>query len=53
MRSFSGKLVNHGTYQGLGEKLTGVAGMIGTATTIFNAGKAIAPYIVRIGSAIL
>ena len=53
MRSFSGKLVNHGTYQGLGDKLSSMAGMIGTATTIFNAGKAIAPYIVRIGAAII
>ena len=53
MRSFTGKLVNHGTHQGLGDKLTSMAGMIGTATTIFNAAKTMAPYIVRIGAAIL
>ena len=53
MKTFTGKLVNHGTYQGLGDKLNSMAGMIGTATTIFNAGKAIAPYIVRIGVAII
>ena len=53
MRTFGGKLVNHETYQGLGDKLTSAASMIGTATTIFNAAKTVAPYIASIGAAIL
>jgi hypothetical protein len=53
MTTFGGKLVNHETYQGLGDKLTSAASMIGTATTIFNAAKTVAPYIVQIGAAII
>ena len=51
--AFNGKLVNHGTFHGLGDKLTSAAGMIGHATTIYNTVKMIAPYVVRIGSALL
>jgi len=51
------KLVNHpGFFQNIGEKMTAVAGALGTAQTIWSAAKSFAPYIqgaARIGSALL
>ena len=53
MKSLAGKLVNHGTYPSIGEKLTKAAEFAGTLHTLYNVGKTIAPCAVRLGSALV
>ena len=53
MKSLGGKLINPGTYPSLGEKLQKAAEIAGTLHTIYNVGKTIAPYAIRLGSALV
>ena len=53
MKSLAGKLVNHGTYPTLGQKLTKAAEFAGTLHTLYNVGKTVLPYAVRLGSALV
>ena len=53
MKSLAGKLVNHGTYPSLGEKLTKAAEMASTLHNIYTIGKTVAPVVMRLGSALI
>ena len=53
MKSLAGKLVNHGTYPSLGQKLQRAAEFAGTLRTLYNVGKTVLPYAVRLGSALV
>ena len=53
MKSLAGKLINHGTYPSLGEKLSQAAHFAGTLHTLYNVGKTVLPYAVRLGSALV
>ena len=46
MKALAGKLVNHGTYPSLGEKLQRAAEFAGTLHTLYNVGKTVLPYAV-------
>ena len=52
MRTFSGKLSNHS--QTFGSKVKSAvettAGIVSAAHTVFNTGKALAPYVARLGA---
>ena len=53
MRTLTGKLVNHQTYQSLGDKLTKAAEVAGTLHNIYTIGKTVAPVVMRLGSALI
>jgi hypothetical protein len=45
MRTFGGKLVNHGLFHNFGQKLETAAKVAGTVHSIFQAAKTIQPYV--------
>jgi len=53
MKSLTGKLIHHGTYPSLGQKLTKAAEFAGTLHTLYNVGRTVLPYAVRLGQALI
>ena len=45
MKSFGGKLVNHGFFHNFGQKLESAAKFAGTMHTIYNTAKVLQPYV--------
>ena len=53
MKTLGNKLVNHGTLQNIGQKITKAVEVAGTLHSMYTAAKVVAPYVMRIGAAIL
>jgi len=53
MKTLGNKLVNHGTLQNIGQKITRAAEVAGTIHSMYTAAKVVAPYVMRLGSALL
>ena len=45
MKTFGGKLVNHGFFHDLGQKLETAGKIAGTVHTIYNTAKFLQPYV--------